>query len=40
MESENILVKKLMIFDLQNDMFKVVKIRGRNKECIVCGENS
>eukprot|EP00164_Ancoracysta_twista_P014934 GFYU01024491.1.p1 GENE.GFYU01024491.1~~GFYU01024491.1.p1 ORF type:complete len:448 (+),score=95.75 GFYU01024491.1:136-1479(+) len=30
---------KLMLFDAFSCMFRTVKLRGRNPECIVCGEN-
>lgn len=36
---ENILSEKMLIFDLKTDFYKVVKLRKKREECIVCGKD-
>lgn len=36
---EQVLNKRMIFFDASNMKFRNVKIRGRNPECVVCGEN-
>ena len=36
---ENILTQRMIIFDARSMTFRNCKIRGRNKDCIACGEH-
>ena len=37
---ENILTQRMIIFDARSMTFRNCKIRGKNKDCIACGEAS
>lgn len=37
---DNILNKKLLVFNLLTDMYKVLKIRGRRVDCVACSPNN